>query len=333
MNHAPAISVIIPLYNKAGFIERSIRSALDQRPAPFEVLVIDDGSTDDSAARVRAMPDYPRVRLITQTNAGEGAARNRGLQEMRGEVAAFLDADDEWAPGHIRNLLELALTCPGAGLLATGYRSIYGGGVEVETAVDAGGPVVLRDYFETARGGFCLHISSAAVWRNVAEEAGGFAEREPMGADLEFFARVALRRPVALHPAISGIYYAACAGSVIHTHRWKNIYPPVVRLMRAARAGGMVLPRSARAYADWILVEHALTGLCSGNRRAAVALLGEVSGFHSLPVRSAWWLRFAAAVLPLALLRLLVRVRRSRLSVANLRGRHTVTNRVVYSHA
>ncbi|PWT87516.1 MAG: hypothetical protein C5B56_10285 [Proteobacteria bacterium] len=317
----PSISVIIPLYNKAAYIERAIRCVLEQQPAPFEVLVIDDGSTDDGPAVVRRMPEFSRVRLITQPNGGEGAARNRGLREMRADMAAFLDADDEWAPGHLRNLSELALTCPGAGLLATGYRSIYGRGVEVETAVDAPGPVVLRDYFETARGGFCLHISSCAVWRSVAMEAGGFAEGEPMGADLEFFARIALRRPVALHPAISGIYYAACAGSAIHTNRWKDQYPPVVRLLRAATAA------TARAYADWILAEHALTGLCSGNRRAAMAML------RLLPARSAWWLRAAAAVLPIAMLRLLVRIRRSRFAVARMPGTNSVTNRVIYSHA
>jgi glycosyltransferase involved in cell wall biosynthesis len=324
MNRTPAISVIIPLYNKAAYIERAVRCALAQHPAPAEVLVIDDGSTDDSVAVLRRMPEFPRMRLVSQPNGGEGAARNRGLAEMEGDLAAFLDADDEWAPGHLRNLLETALRCPAAGLLATGYRSIYAGGVEVETAVDAPGPVLLRDYFETARGGFCLHISSCAVWRSAAEEVGGFAEREPMGADLEFVARVALRHPVALHPAISGVYYAACAGSAIHTHRWKSQVPPVVRLLRSAAAAGFPVSRSAKEYADWILVEHALTGLVSGNRREALAIL---------PVRSAWWLRAGAAVLPLTVLRLLVRLRRSRLAVASLSGPNAVTNRVVYSHA
>jgi glycosyltransferase involved in cell wall biosynthesis len=333
MNRTPAISVIIPLYNKGAFIERAVRSALMQQPAPAEVLVIDDGSTDDGPAILRAMPEYKRIRVVWQRNAGEGAARNRGLAEIEGDLAAFLDADDEWAPGHLRNLLELALTYPGAGLLATGYRSVYGRGVQLETAIDAPGPVLLRDYFETARGGFCLHISSCAVWKNVAVEAGGFAEREPMGADLEFFARVALRRPVALHPGISGIYYAACAGSAIHSHAWKNHYPPVVRLLRSSRVAGMALSRSARDYTDWILVEHALTGLYAGHRRAALALLGEVCSFRSLPIRSAWWLRASAMLLPLSLLRILVRLRRSRLAVTNLSGTHAVTNRVTYSHA
>jgi glycosyltransferase involved in cell wall biosynthesis len=322
MKRTPAISVIIPLYNKAEYIVRAVRSALLQEPVPLEILIVDDGSTDDGPAILLRMPEFPRLRLISQTNAGEGAARNRGLAEMQGDLAAFLDADDEWAPGHLNNLLELALTCPEAGLLATGYRSIYRG-VAVETAVDSPRPVLLRDYFETARGGFCLHISSCAVWRSAALETGGFAEREPMGADLDFFARVALRRSVALHPSISGIYYACHAGSAIHSHRWTDRNPPVVRMLRDAGTGAP-LARSARDYANWILTEHALTGLCSGRRREALAILRGIS---------AWWTRVAAMVLPLPFLRLLIRFRRSRYVVTRLTGGHAITNRVVDSHA
>jgi hypothetical protein len=89
--------------------------------------------------------------------------------------------------------------------------------------------------------------------------------------------------------------------------------------MRSAEAAS----RSARAYADWILLEHALTGLCVGDRRTALAML------RSLPARSVWWIRAA----PPLLVRLLVRLRRSRWLVGHLAGPQRVTNRVTYSHA
>jgi glycosyltransferase involved in cell wall biosynthesis len=332
MNRIPAISVIIPLYNKAGFVERAVRSVLVQRPAPAEILVIDDGSTDEGPALLQRMPERSRLRIVHQRNAGEGAARNRGLAEMRGDVAAFLDADDEWAPAHLRNLAELAQACPAAGLFGTGYRSLYPRGVEVETAIEADGPVLLDDYFATARGGFCLHISSCAVWRSVAEEVGGFAEWEPLGADLEFFGRVALRRPVALHPAITGIYYAKDPASAIHIHGWRAQHPPVVRLLRAAAAAGRPLRPSAWEYADWVLREHALTGLCAGRRREALALLDEACTYRPASFGTGW-LSAGGRVLPLAFLRAFIRLRRSRLAVADLAGRNTIVNRVVYSHA
>ncbi|AWN17343.1 glycosyltransferase family 2 protein [Salinisphaera sp. LB1] len=89
------ISVIIPVYNRAHYIVDAIRSVLDQRDAPaFEILVVDDGSTDDSVARAAAIDD-PRIRIITgHGNQGIAVARNRGIAEASGHYIAFLDSDD-----------------------------------------------------------------------------------------------------------------------------------------------------------------------------------------------------------------------------------------------
>jgi GT2 family glycosyltransferase len=99
---APVVSVVIPLYNKAPHVERTLRSVFAQTFEDYEVIVIDDGSTDDSAARVAALR-HPRLHLIRQANAGPGAARNRGIAEARGGIVAFIDADDEWHPDYLRH--------------------------------------------------------------------------------------------------------------------------------------------------------------------------------------------------------------------------------------
>ena len=91
------VSVIIPLYNKAPYLRRALDSIAAQTFADFEVIVVDDGSTDDGATIVEKYPDS-RFRLIRQANAGPGAARNAGIAQARGELIAFLDADDEWLP-------------------------------------------------------------------------------------------------------------------------------------------------------------------------------------------------------------------------------------------
>lgn len=96
----PAVSVIIPMYNAALFIEEAIRSILVQDPCPQEIIVVDDGSTDASADVVAALGrEDARVRLIAQPNRGIATALNTGLSHARGELIAFLDADDLWLPG------------------------------------------------------------------------------------------------------------------------------------------------------------------------------------------------------------------------------------------
>ncbi len=101
----PQISVIIPLYNKAEYVSRALDSILSQSFDDFELIVVDDGSTDGSPDVVRGYQDR-RLRLIQQENAGPGAARNRGVKEAQGTYVAFLDADDEWMPDYLKRSYE-----------------------------------------------------------------------------------------------------------------------------------------------------------------------------------------------------------------------------------
>jgi hypothetical protein len=115
------ISVIIPLYNKAHSIRRTLDSVAAQTRADYEVIVVDDGSTDGGGALVAEGAD-PRVRLIVQKNAGPGAARNMGLGEAAGEYVAFLDADDEWLPRYLeRSVALLEGHGPGVAAVSSGY--------------------------------------------------------------------------------------------------------------------------------------------------------------------------------------------------------------------
>ena len=100
------VSVIIPLYNKAPYVRRALDSVAAQTFTDFEVIVVDDGSTDGGAELVAAYGDS-RVRLLRQANAGPGAARNRGIAEARGDILAFLDADDVWLPVFLEESMRL----------------------------------------------------------------------------------------------------------------------------------------------------------------------------------------------------------------------------------
>ncbi len=115
------VSVIVPLYNKAPYVLRSLDSIRAQTFTSFEVIVVDDGSTDGGDRLVDAYPDE-RFRLVRQQNAGPGAARNRGIGCARGEFLAFLDADDVWFPGYLEHsLAALTEQAPEAAAVSSGY--------------------------------------------------------------------------------------------------------------------------------------------------------------------------------------------------------------------
>src|SRR5271156_1459545 len=96
---APLVSIVIPCYNQSKFIRRTLVSVLQNKYRPIEILVIDDGSTDDSAALVQAMrAKFPEVKLLQKQNGGVSSARNFGVQKAASEYVAFLDADDLFYP-------------------------------------------------------------------------------------------------------------------------------------------------------------------------------------------------------------------------------------------
>ena len=131
------ISVVIPLYNKEQSIAATLQSVLAQTYTDFEVIVVDDGSTDNSLKVVReyasSLPCYqgrdggrPLIRVIHKENGGVSSARNRGIEESQGEYIAFLDADDLWAPNYLTTLAALITDFPNAGLYSLGYVEMRG---------------------------------------------------------------------------------------------------------------------------------------------------------------------------------------------------------------
>ena len=106
----PLVSVVIPAYNSESFILRAARSALEQDYRPIEIIVVDDGSEDRTAAVAAAFD--PLVRCLSQPNRGASAARNRGVEACSGSLVAFLDSDDEWLPGRLSKTVQPLLDDP-----------------------------------------------------------------------------------------------------------------------------------------------------------------------------------------------------------------------------
>ena len=205
----PFISVVIPLYNAVEYIHRAINSVLTQTYQNFEIIVVDDGSTDGSGGIVENIKDH-RVRLIQQNNAGVSSARNRGIIEARGEYVAFLDADDEWDRIFLDAIVELIDLYPAAGIYSTGFRMVYSQGANVEVTIRESHHKTSRlvyDYFRKAARNAFIHTSGVVIPHHVFSEIGMFLVGVTHGEDLEMWARISLRYPIAYHSRILFNFY------------------------------------------------------------------------------------------------------------------------------
>jgi glycosyltransferase involved in cell wall biosynthesis len=273
----PAISVVVPLYNKQEYIGRCLNSILAQTMRKFEIVVVDDGSTDGGLDFVRAIPDE-RLRIITQQNAGPGAARNRGVAESKADLVALLDADDEWMPGFLEAIHDLSLRHPQAGLFATGYRRLLDTGHVREVTLRGSGRSshLIENYFSLARTSEFVTCSSVAIRKDVFAQVGGFLERARFGEDLDLWARIAARYPIACDSRVLAIYHSEAQGRSFELRGTKAPYPVIVnRLRELARSfrPNDGVAREIETYADFRLVQHAYWLLSLRERAKLVEFL------------------------------------------------------------
>lgn len=218
----PLVSVVMPLYNKGVSVENSIRSVLSQTEGNFELVVVNDGSTDGSDCVVQRIKDN-RIRLINQINGGEGAARNRGISEAKADLIAFLDADDEWMPNFLNTVLNLEQAFPEAGAFATAFVGCRDGKIirlshaDVELRLKG---EILVNYFKSCTLGSNMVWSSSALFRKTVFDAVGvFPVGVRNGADLHMWARIAMKYPVAWSPLECAVWHLSaenrCAGMVV----------------------------------------------------------------------------------------------------------------------
>jgi glycosyltransferase involved in cell wall biosynthesis len=191
MSFDDSVSAIIPTYNRRPLLERALESIFRQSRRPDEVLVIDDGSTDDTPDRIPKR--FPDVRFIRQEQRGVSAARNRGLCAARGKWLAFLDSDDEWLPEKLGRQLEALRAEPEHSLCHANEIWIRRG-----RRVN---PMKKHEKFGGRIFQACLPLciispSSAVLHRELFDEFGLFDETFPVCEDYDFWLRVCARRPV-----------------------------------------------------------------------------------------------------------------------------------------
>lgn len=215
----PKISVVIPLYNKEKSIASTLRTVLNQTFSDYEIVIVNDGSTDGSVEEIEKVQD-DRIRLIHQQNAGVSAARNRGIEEAKGELIAFLDADDEWKPEYLATQYQLSLKYPECSVFACNYEFRDVEGKVTPTIIHklsfAEEDGILINYFEVAS---CSHpplwTSAVVVRKSALQAIGGFPVDVKSGEDLLTWARLSAKgqiafckKPLAIYNLSEGYDYA-----------------------------------------------------------------------------------------------------------------------------
>ena len=189
MSAPPLVSVVIPAYNTARYLPATIRSVLGQSYRSLEVVLVDDGSTDDTPEAVSVFESDSRFRYCCQPNGGAARARNRGVTESRGEFVAFLDADDLWLPQKLERQMPL-FADPTVSIVYSDRSDIDENDRPLTCArlvhyrgSGLAGQLLVQNF---------VPMSSAVIRRHVFEEVGEFDPTLPRSEDLDFWLRVAL---------------------------------------------------------------------------------------------------------------------------------------------
>lgn len=196
-------SVIVPLYNKVAYIERTLNSILSQSFSDFELVVVDDGSTDGSALLAEnILKDYSAFcKVVRQPNAGVAVARNHGVELAIGQYVCFLDADDWWEPDFLEEMSALITQYPDAGFYGTNFYLVKNGKRRIAPIGVSNG---FRDgyinYCKTYANTLCMPISSSsvAILKSAFYDAGQFRKGISLGEDFDLWIRLALKYKVVL---------------------------------------------------------------------------------------------------------------------------------------
>jgi glycosyltransferase involved in cell wall biosynthesis len=292
-------TVIIPLYNKAAYITGTLGSALAQTFTDFEVIVVDDGSTDAGPDLVCAMAD-PRVRLVRQSNAGVSAARNHGIALARGEWVVFLDADDWHHPNYLLGLLAAQAAHPEADTVATAFLSVpdspdmwpprwpdYASPPQVELITDLPARWMKGPSLCTS----AVSVRTSRLW----QMQPCFPPGESQGEDLDLWFRLAECTPIALVHAPLMAYRAEAENSLTTQHCILTAAPFTQRMRFRATSGAMK-PSLRESTLVW-LAQHDITlarqAVAKGSRFQGLRWL--YRGRRAINT-GRWWLTAAVAL-------------------------------------
>jgi glycosyltransferase involved in cell wall biosynthesis len=214
------VSAIIPTYNYGRFLREAIDSTLAQTYPALEVIVVDDGSTDDTPQILASYGD--RIRAIRQENLGVGAARNTGIAAAQGEYLAFLDSDDIWRPRKLECDVARFTADPGVGMVHCGAETFDNTGKTISVSLGGLEGWVAPDLLRLDREVIAAPGSGMTVRQSIAEELGGYDPRLQPSEDWDFCYRVACRYRVGFVPEVLVRYRLHGSGIHLNIQKMEN---------------------------------------------------------------------------------------------------------------
>ena len=296
----PIVSVVVPLYNKRAYISRALDSVLFQTIKDFEVIVVNDASSDGGERIVEKYTDK-RIRLIHRQRPGVGghAARNEGISNALAPIISFLDADDQYSPNFLSVILKLAKKYRNAGAYCTSFEVISPSLKRSTRCISALRnshleDTLLRNYFKEALSGPVIWSSAVAIPRSTFESVGVFPEGVPLGGDLDMWMRIGAKFPVAISK-YSGAVYHQEAKNRIDTGEIKGLEYELVRTGEKLMASGHVAPEYLKYFREYVCMYRIGTArqlvFLGQQDRAKEMLLKCKTNLFILP--KLWWLFWA----------------------------------------
>lgn len=213
-------SIIIPLYNKENYIKETLTTALNQSFSNFEIIIVNDGSSDNSVEQVKLFNDE-RIRLINQNNQGVSVARNKGIEEAKSDLIVFLDADDLWMDNHLEELKKLYHDFPNCGMYCNRHKTKISKNKFVSNSYSNSIPDnyrgVIPDYFEANLVNRVSFTSSIMIPKEIIQKYNGFNINISSGQDLDLWTRIGIHNSVAISNITTAIYRFEVGGSLSKT--------------------------------------------------------------------------------------------------------------------
>lgn len=289
----PFFSVVIPLYNKCDYIAEAVKSILSQDYGDFEIIVINDGSTDKSVEQVSRVLDK-RVKLYNQKNSGVSVARNNGIELSVGEYICFLDADDYWACNHLSSLKGMIDCFSGAEAWATGYtqifesKSIFKSTEHIKQSYGSTVPYDFRSFLGAWADYPFFWTGSIAVKKSTLDKLQPcFPVGEKLGEDQDLWFRLAEKGPIIFRCIADTAFYRQ---DVLNSLTASSVLRPLPAFDRLALKAQNFNPLTRKAAIDLrnLHILHIAWNNCvAGKRTAALSYLLE-AGIRS---HNLYWLR------------------------------------------